>query len=51
MTEVTIELPDQLAEAVEQKAVELGTTTDQLLSLVVTDAIGGSEVHEDLARR
>jgi predicted transcriptional regulator len=39
MTEMTIELPDELAEAIEQKATELGTTPDQLLSAVVTEAV------------
>ncbi|WP_424133976.1 hypothetical protein [Roseomonas chloroacetimidivorans] len=39
MTEMTIELSDELAEAIEQKAAALGTTPDQLLSAVVTEAV------------
>ena len=39
MTEVTVELPDGLAEAIEQRATALGTTPDQWLSLVIADVI------------
>ncbi|HWX46572.1 MAG TPA: hypothetical protein VNZ61_00780 [Roseomonas sp.] len=40
MTEVRIELPEELAEAIERRASELGTTRDQLLSAVVSDVVG-----------
>ena len=33
-------VPAELAEAIEQRATELGTTPNQLLSLVVSDAVG-----------
>jgi hypothetical protein len=41
MTEVVIDLPADVAEAVEQKAAELGTTSNQLLTMVVEDAVTG----------
>jgi hypothetical protein len=48
MTEITIELPDDLARAIEQRASELGTTPDELLSVMVTDvATGMPELDED----
>lgn len=37
MTEVRVDLPDGLAEAIEQRATALGTTADQWLSLVIAD--------------
>jgi hypothetical protein len=40
MIEMKIELPDTVAEVIEQKASELGTTPDQLLSVMVTDVAG-----------
>ncbi|WP_161600746.1 hypothetical protein [Teichococcus oryzae] len=39
MTEMTIELPDELAEAIAQTATALGTTPAELLSVVVSDAV------------
>ena len=39
MTEVRVELPEGLAEAIEQRATALGTTADQWLSLVIADVI------------
>jgi hypothetical protein len=39
MTEVVIDLPAGLAEAVEQRATALGTTTDQWLSMVIADVV------------
>jgi hypothetical protein len=39
MTEVRVELPDGIAEAIEQRATALGTTPDQWLSLVIADVI------------
>jgi hypothetical protein len=41
MTEMRIEVPDDLARAIEQRASELGTTPDQLLSEVMIDAAAG----------
>ena len=34
-----VDLPDGLAEAIEQRATSLGTTPDQWLSLVIADVI------------
>ena len=39
MTEVRVELPEGLAEAIEQRATALGTTADQWLSLVIADVV------------
>lgn len=39
MTELRVELPDELAEAIAQRATELGTTPHQLLSVVVSDMV------------
>jgi hypothetical protein len=39
MTEVTVDLPEGVAEAVEQRATALGTTADQWLSLVIADVV------------
>lgn len=39
MTEVVIDLPEKLAEAIEQRAAVLGTTADQWLSSVITDVV------------
>ena len=39
MTEVLIELPSEVAEAVAQKAAELGTTSNRLLSDLVENAV------------
>ncbi|MFT8245831.1 hypothetical protein [Roseomonas sp. BN140053] len=39
MTKVTIELPDEVAEVINQAAEELGTTSDELLVQVVADAV------------
>ncbi|MCI0754684.1 hypothetical protein [Teichococcus vastitatis] len=39
MTEMTIELPDELAEAIEETATAMGTTPAQLLSVVLSDAV------------
>ena len=39
MTEVRVELPEGLAEAIEQRATALGTTADQWLSLVIADVM------------
>lgn len=39
MTEMRVDLPDGLAEAIEQRATSLGTTPDQWLSLVIADVI------------
>jgi len=50
MTELKIELSDELAEVIEQRATELGTTPDQFLSVVVSDVVAdlpGSEAEED----
>jgi predicted transcriptional regulator len=47
MTEMKIELPDELARAIEQKASELGTTPDELVSAVVSDAVELTEADGD----
>jgi predicted transcriptional regulator len=47
MTEMKIELPDELARAIEQKASELGTTPDELVSAVVSDAVELTETDSD----
>jgi predicted transcriptional regulator len=47
MTEMKIELPDELAKAIEQKASELGTTPDELVSAVVSDAVELTEAEGD----
>jgi len=50
MTELKIELPDEVAELIEQRATELGTTPNQLLSVVVSDAVADlpdNEAEED----
>ena len=39
MTEVRVDLPEELAEAIEQRATALGTTADQWLSLVIADVM------------
>ena len=39
MTEVRVDLPEELAEVIEQRATALGTTADQWLSLVITDVV------------
>ncbi|WP_160935999.1 hypothetical protein [Teichococcus coralli] len=39
MTEMRIELPESLAEEIERRASELGTTLDELLSVVVSEAV------------
>lgn len=39
MAEVVIDLPEGLAEAIEQRATALGTTADQWLSLVIADVV------------
>jgi hypothetical protein len=39
MAEVVIDLPEGVAEAIEQRATALGTTADQWLSLVITDVV------------
>jgi hypothetical protein len=39
MAEVRVDLPDGLAEAIEQRATALGTTADQWLSLVIADVM------------
>jgi hypothetical protein len=39
MTEVTVDLPEELAEAIEQRAAALGTSADQWLSLVIADVV------------
>ncbi|MFC0388944.1 hypothetical protein [Muricoccus vinaceus] len=47
MTEMRIELPPNVAEALEQRAVELGTTSDQLLTMVVVEAVTERPDDED----
>ncbi|MBO1073157.1 hypothetical protein [Roseomonas marmotae] len=39
MTELKIELPDEIAESLEEKATAMGTTADQLVSIVLTDVV------------
>ncbi len=39
MAEVVIDLPEALAEVIEQRATALGTTADQWLSLVIADVV------------
>ena len=39
MTEMRVDLPEEVAEAIEQRATALGTTSDQWLSLVIADVI------------
>ncbi|MBD0274109.1 MAG: hypothetical protein ICV73_19540 [Acetobacteraceae bacterium] len=39
MTEMVIDLPQGLAEAIEQRATALGTTADQWVSLVIADVV------------
>jgi len=39
MTEVKVELPEGLAEVIEQRAAALGTTADHWLSLVIADVV------------
>ena len=45
MTEMVIDLPQGLAEAIEQRATALGTTADQWVSLVIADVV--ADVPED----
>lgn len=47
MTEVLIELPSEVAEAVAQKAAELGTTSNRLLSDLVENAVTEMGEHAD----
>ncbi|MDJ0389207.1 hypothetical protein QMO56_13885 [Roseomonas sp. E05] len=47
MTEMRIELPESLAEEIERRASELGTTPDQLLSVVVSEAVTDLPSQED----
>ena len=39
MMEVVIDLPDELARAIEQRATALGTTADHWLSSVIADVV------------
>ena len=39
MTEMVIDLPQGLVEAIEQRATALGTTADQWVSLVIADVV------------
>lgn len=39
MAEVVVDLPDGLAEAIEQRATALGTTADHWLSMVIADVV------------
>ena len=39
MTEVKVDLPDEVAEVIEQRATALGTTADHWLSLVIADVV------------
>ena len=39
MTDMRVDLPERLAEAIEQRATALGTTPDQWLSLVIADVM------------
>lgn len=39
MTEVVVDLPEKLAQTVEQRAAALGTTADNYLSLVIADVV------------
>ncbi len=39
MTEVKVDLPEHLAEVIEQRAAALGTTADHWLSLVIADVV------------
>ena len=39
MTEVTVDLPEEVAEAIEQRAAALGTTADHWLSMVIADVV------------
>ena len=39
MTEVRVDLPEELAEVIEQRATALGTTADHWLSLVIADVL------------
>ena len=39
MTEVTVDLPEEVAEVIEHRATALGTTADQWLSLVIADLV------------
>jgi hypothetical protein len=39
MTEVVVDLSEELAEAIEQRAAALGTTADNWLSLVIADVV------------
>jgi hypothetical protein len=47
MTEMRIEVPDDLAKAIEQRASELGTTPDQLLSEAMIDVAGLPDLETD----
>lgn len=39
MTEVRIDLPQEVAEVIEQRATALGTSADQWLSQVIADVV------------
>jgi predicted transcriptional regulator len=39
MTDMTIELPDEVAEEIERRATELGTTPGDFLQQVVAEAV------------
>ena len=39
MTEVVVDLSEEVAQAIEQRATALGTTADQWLSLVIADVV------------
>lgn len=39
MTEVVVDLPEKLAQTIEQRATALGTTADNYLSLVIADVV------------
>ena len=39
MTEVVVDLSEEVAEAIQQRATALGTTADQWLSLVIADVV------------
>ncbi|HWL81176.1 MAG TPA: hypothetical protein VNR89_09495 [Roseomonas sp.] len=47
MTEMRIELPESLAEEIERRASERGTTPDRLLSEVVSEAVTELPSRED----
>lgn len=39
MTEMVVDLPEGIAEAIEQRATALGTTADHWLSMVIADMV------------